>query len=164
MRRAAKLLPALAALFFLGACTTTEAATYGSTTDEFSWGLDINDQEGAKLVFGEPDTDNVWLGLYCRPGSARIDMIDFGGSNGSATRVTLVSGQSRTVAGVLAESDGMTGEMLHRAKLTADAPALKAFRQTGRLGFARKGAADAYSAATPAEKADIARFFTACGV
>lgn len=160
MRSTALLLPIVAS-FLLGACATGAAET---SNDVFSWGSSVSAEEGAKLVLGEPETDNVVVGFYCRPGSGQVEMIDFGAppDANAAKRVTLVSGKTRAVAAVVVEPNEMT-EVHRRSELSASNPVLQAFRATGRLGLARRGAADAYSAATPAEKAAVDSFFKSCG-
>ena len=160
MRRAARLLPALAALFFLGACTAQarSAPLFGNTADDYGWGADF-DSETAQLVFAVPESEVLWFGFYCRPGSGRVEFTDYGPT---ADALTLVSGPERTVAKVQRESDPLFEE-IGNGELAAETPLLAAFQRTGRLGLAGDArSADGYSAGTAEEMAAIDRFFSPC--
>lgn len=163
MKRAARLLPALAALFFLGACTAqARVALHGNADDSYGWGMNV-EEGAAQLVFGVPESDNLWFGFYCRQGSAQVEFTDYGPAP-AREALTLVSGQASTTAKVVREADPLFEEVRNGA-LAAAAPVLAEFRRTGRLGMpGGPTAADGYSAGTPAEMAAIEGFFSACGV
>lgn len=162
MRRAARLLPALAALFFLGACATPVAsAAAGDPADDYSWSMHA-DGNAAHLMFGVPDSDIVWFGMSCRTGSGRVQLTQYGSDSKADPRLLLASGGARQAIGVTREPNELHEETA-TAELKTSEPVLAAFRSTGRLGVTG-AAADGYSAATSAERAEIARFFAACSV
>ncbi len=163
MRRAARLLPALAALFFLGACSAEAAPTAlrGNAADDLGWGLNL-EGGSAQLVFGVPDSDVLWFGFYCQPGSGQIEFADYGPTPGAPAAVTLVSGQARATAKVVRQADPLFEEIAN-GDLNSGEPVLAAFRRTGRLGMpGGPTSEDGYSAATAEEMTAIEGFFAAC--
>jgi hypothetical protein len=159
MRRAAKLLPAIAALFFMGACSTAEAqAVHGDARDDLGW-VAVADSGRTNLLFGVADSDQIFFGLSCS-GAGRVAFADYSLSPEDARRgaLTLVSGEERALLPVRSEVDDTFA--MGTGELPANAPVLAAFRRTGRLGM--PGGKDGYSAATGAELAQIERFFRAC--
>ena len=160
MRRAAQILPALAALLLAGACTTPQALAAGDAGDEYSWGMHTGEGR-AHLMFGLPDSDVVWFGMSCRTGSGRVQVAQYGSDRRDGPRLMLASGKARQAVPVSREASDLHEEVAS-AELSASAPVLAAFRSSGRLGVSG-AASDGYSAATAAERAEIVRFFTACG-
>lgn len=118
-------------------------------------------QEGAKLVYGAPNSDDVRLMLDCMPGSGRIEVIQaYGPAHDSP--MTLSSGFSRTRLAGKAEDDGETGEKDAIAWTTPRSAALRQFRRSGRLVVSGPGYRSQVAVKT-AERQAVGRFFQACG-
>jgi hypothetical protein len=119
--------------------------------------------EGWKLAYGQANSDNVRLMLECQPGSRKIDLFDLGHAAArKGEMLTLTSGkvQSAIAAGV--EPDEAGGDrsvvIVHT---TPDLPALDGFRHSGLLAV-KLGSHEFALTASPAEKPEIARFFSGC--
>jgi hypothetical protein len=56
------------------------------------WGVSANTEEGAKLVLGVPDTDDVRMMLTCRPRSGQVD-VTVVARRGDPAAVVLQSGK-----------------------------------------------------------------------
>ena len=151
MKHASRLFPALAALLLTGACATTDALA-GDASDDLSWGVSLEEKQ-PRLLFGVPDSDVVFLGLYCRPGTGHVELTDFD-EKGAGRSLALVSGKDRATVPLKADRLG---------RLPVNHPVLAAFRRTGRLGGpGDRRALDGYSAGTETERAELNRFFRDC--
>jgi hypothetical protein len=122
------------------------------------YGLHFMDEGGsAKLAYGQANSDNVGLMLECAKGSRTVEISDV--ARGTAAKLRLQSGQARSdFGGAIAPGPGAN---IITARGASEAPALRAFRDTGRIevenGDRRYGVT-----ATPAEQVDVKRFFAMC--
>lgn len=125
--------------------------------------LDRNEDEGWKLAYGQANTDNVQLMLACKPGSRRIELFDAGHAptrNGAV--LVLTSGKVQSALTVTVEPDEASADgAVAIAHTTPDLPALDGFRRTGAIAV-KLGPREYSLTATPAEKSQIARFFSGC--
>lgn len=154
MKRAARLLPGLAASFFLGAC----ASAPQSTDDGRGWFADADPAE-AKLAYGAPQSDDVDLILSCAPRSGRVALMRSGPADPGG--VTLASGSRRVTVPGRSAPDLITGGLLTTGETPADTAVLRRFRDTGRLAVIRDGEPHALPA-TAAERAAIRTFLDSC--
>lgn len=163
MRHAACLISSLAALLVLGGAAQAETV-YGNAQDDLKWAA-VSDSDGHRLLFGAPETDEVYFGLSCRAGSGKVELANYGGfdspEGGAPTALVLTSADRRKALETVLISDPLSDEV-RKASVSLDEPLLATFQRTGRLGVALDGAADAYSAASAAERAEITRFFSTC--
>lgn len=152
------------ASFFAALLTLTLGAAKAASAEP-AW-VDVVENGGpSTLLFGEPDSDIIWFGVACRPGYGRVELLEFNASPASG-QLTLVSGERRANVAFKEEPGSNEGLDLavRKGELPIRAPLLSAFRATGRLGAASRGAAEALSAETSEERAAISRFFEACAV
>ena len=129
------------------------------------FGLDRNEDEGWKLSYGQPNTDNVLLMLECKPGSRKIDVFDLDRPktrNGAI--LTLSSGKVQSALPVNVQTDdGSEDGALIVAHATPDLPALDGFRHSGAIRVKLGSREFALTAnANASEKAKIAKFFNGC--
>ena len=149
-----KLALALIATAALGGCVTMDQGA-----DTRGWFFNAEGGE-TKLAYGTPQSDDAPLMLSCTGPTGRVIVSQTGVQAGDG--VTLASGGRRTTFYGQAEPDQLSGGTIVSAETKADAPVLSAFRRSGRLDIHENGRPAAIRA-TPAERAQIEQFFTACG-
>ena len=145
-------LPAvLLALGFTG-CASQQAAVPG-----YAWAFMNNPNEGPKLAYGRPSSDEVLLMMTCGGASDRVTLTATGLTGAQLT----VSSGGQTARLPAAKTPGMGDEGLLRAVTDRDTPVLSNFRRTGDLailhGDTRHGVA-----AAPADRDQVKAFFKAC--
>jgi len=152
MKRPLRFLPALAALFFLGACAAeAQPAAYG-------W-FSQADREELRLAYGAPRSDDAPLVFSCRPRSGEVTLRQ---SRPTAdARVTLAANGRPTVLAGEAEADPLGGGAVVRARASADAPVLRHLRDTGRVDVV-EGRRSVTLSATADERRAIRGFFDGC--
>ncbi len=120
-----------------------------------------NQDEGAKLAYGLENSDDLSLMLECRPGSGQVHVVQLFGPGRSGPLVLSSAGQRSILDGTALANDE-TGDNLVQAVTASMTPALVGFRETGKLEVSGKGYR--YSVvAKPNGKAEVSRFFAACG-
>jgi hypothetical protein len=113
----------------LGACATPVQ----KTPRAMSWGVSANAEEGAKLVLGVPETDDVRVVMMCQPRSGRVDLTIIG-RRGDPAAVELQSGKIvGHYAGAGVEDEETDGAFDIQLKLPADDPILGGLADTGKL-------------------------------
>ncbi|WP_309088330.1 hypothetical protein [Phenylobacterium sp.] len=124
----------LFAAMSLAACAHPVAPV--PTGPDMAWSLNHAEGEGAKLAYGQPQTDNVLLMLTCEPrsGAVRVSMSAPDGGGGKALRLSS-GGRSAKLAGQAAPS-GLGDGLLIEAEARADDPVLARFAQSGELAVA----------------------------
>jgi hypothetical protein len=142
----------------LCACASQMIPIAGSPN--MSWAFNQNPDEGAKLAYGAPASDNVLLMMTCAPGSSRVALSAMT-TEKSASGVTLISGDAKGVFRGAA-SEGFDGSIaLVEASAPASAAALKGFHKTGELALL-DGQRKIKIAAGAGDKPAVDRFFKAC--
>lgn len=164
MRHPARSLLAAAFLALGGGAIAQAETFYGNAADDLRW-ASLSDEDGNRLVFGAPGTDEVYFGLSCKAGSGKVELANYGGfdtpDESAPKAVVLTSADRRKALDAVRVSDPLS-DGVSKTSVSVDEPLMAAFKRTGRLGVALKGAADAYSAATAGERAEIDRFFSTC--
>ncbi|HZZ33221.1 MAG TPA: hypothetical protein VFE10_14645 [Phenylobacterium sp.] len=124
--RSAMALLAIAAAAALGGCAAQD--------ERLSWFFSEDRQEGAKLVLGVPDTDDLRLLALCQPHSGEVRLAVFG-RQGDPAVVELHSGKlwSRYVGAGIAEDEESLGALDIQVRLRADDPVLARVADTGEL-------------------------------
>lgn len=150
-----------AGLGALAGCAATQPASTGRADADFGLFVDENRDEGVKLAYGRANSDAVWLMLTCKPGTGRVEVIQTQGKDQDGP-VSLSSGFQSTRLDGKAEAEDGPGDFMIRASANTSDAALAGFRASGRLSVAGPGYRYRI-AATPAEREDVAHFFTRCG-
>lgn len=154
MRRRAIL--SLAASCLLAACAHQDAAR----APGMAWVLTETPEEGAKLAFGQPQSDNLVLMMTCRPASGEI-LLARTAAAGDAPTITLASeGREARFPGEATPFGSPSGVYVE-ASVSSSHPTLAAFRRTGGLTV-RDGAGDIVLPADRAAQGRIKAFFDAC--
>ena len=145
-----------AGLALLAACQQDGMNAGLSPTQGYSLHF-VDEGDRAKLAYGQANSDNVGLMLECAKGSRNVEISDVArGSNG---KLRLQSGQARSdFGGAIVPGPGAN---IVTASGSAQTPALRAFRDTGRIEVEHGGRRYGVTA-TPAEQVDVKRFFAMC--
>lgn len=163
--RVASPLMLLALSASLAACATAPTSTPGSDASapaplaDHDWFVKTDD--GAQvLTYGRSASDDVWLELSCRPGTASLQLAQYlPGEDGA---ILLESGgdterwPARLTPSEMGDADYLA------ATARADAPVFLRFR---RLGWLASHGPEGRTtmAAHPGSGANVERFFAACG-
>jgi len=133
--RAAVLVSLIAAMG-LSACATRTAQP-AAPAARMAWSLYETPEEGAKLAFGAPGSDDVPLLLSCRPGSGRV-AVNVGAPDEQPRDLALSSGRATSRFPAAFQPDLGEGSRLE-ATGPAAAPALTRFAATGELAVQADG-------------------------
>lgn len=139
----------------LAGCAATGRAR--PADPRMSWAFDQNPEEGAKLAYGPPATDDVPVMLTCHPRSGVVTISTAAPSTHVAPVLRLSSkGASSSARGaVVKDVFGPRLEAIAPAHLAA----LAAFAESGQLSIRVGGSA---LTATATDPATVRRFFAAC--
>ena len=172
MKRQGSWLLLAASAAVLGACSTTAprmstpSPVPGQAADGMKWGFDRgfdSDPQGeVKLAYGEPDTDNVGIMLFCRPKTASVQFVtDLDKGRPGRGVVRFESGKDKgRYAASLEKSEASDG-WIATGKIQLPDPVLSAFEKAGQISQVEDKTYP-QNARTAAERADIKRFFGAC--
>jgi hypothetical protein len=150
MRR--RVIASLIAIASLSACAhQTPQAMPG-----MAWSLNNADGEGAKLAFGQANTDNVLVMLTCQPRSGQV-MLSANAPNGAKPELQLASrgAQARYVGDV---SPDMGEGAVVEAKTHANDPVMANFAKSGDLAVTVAGR----RTTVPADRAKAQQFVESC--
>lgn len=141
----------------LAACT--HGGGYGAM--DLGWSLHHAEGEGAKLAYGQPDSDNVLLMMTCQPrsGQVLVSMTAPAGSAPASIELTS-SGRSSRLPGATAPAMA-EGASLVEAMAPANDPALQNFARTGDIAVVENGR-PAQMPVRRAERAAVSDFFAQC--
>ena len=148
----------------LTGCATDHKPVAGQDAgDDAAFGLAFNENpdEGAKLTFGRPDSDDLKLMLECKPGSGRVEIFQFSGPERSGP-MNLASGARTTRLAARAEPEDGPSDYVIRAAAQTGESALAGFRETGRLSVSGQGYRYEI-VAKPGELKAVSQFFGRCG-
>lgn len=122
-----------------------------------AFGLHYVDTGGAaKLAYGKANSDNVGLMLECDKGSGLVEISDV--ARGASALTLTAAGQKSAFNGDILSGPGAPVLV---ATAATDAPALRGFRQTGKVEVGN-GRLRYDVNANATERADVERFFNAC--
>jgi hypothetical protein len=140
-------------------CTHEDGGTALQTTMPADFGFHYLDEgPSAKLAYGQANSDNVGLMLQCAKGSRTVEVSDVVRSD-SAPTMTLASAGRRSDIAMKVQPG--PGAAVATGRTSAAAPALAAFRKSGRIEVSYAGLKYGM-AAKPQERASVERFFAAC--
>lgn len=122
----------------------------------YAWAFMDNPDEGPKLAYGRPSSDEVLVMMTC-PDPARVTVTAAG-----VTGADLVVGSGGALARLsAAATPGLGDEALLQAVADRDGPVLDNFRRTGDLALVRGGERHGV-AASPSDRGQVKAFFAAC--
>ncbi|MES3026467.1 MAG: hypothetical protein V4820_01290 [Pseudomonadota bacterium] len=150
------------AILGLGLSCLLTACTHGGYgAVDLGWSLHHADGEGAKLAYGQADSDNVLLMMTCQPKSGQVLVSMTAPDSVGLEAIEIASrGHSSRLPG--ASAPAMTeGSSLIEAMAPASDPALQSFARTGDIAVVENGRA-AHMPVRKAERARVADFFAQC--
>ena len=136
----------------LGACSHDQPREPG-----YGWNYMHSAEEGPKLAYGRPDSDDVVMMMACTPRASAVTLTATGLAGGE---IALASGRRVTRLRAQAAPSAMSEGVLE-ARTTVDASALSAFRRTGDLDLLVADERHTLDAA-PADQRQVKAFFKAC--
>jgi hypothetical protein len=136
----------------LGGCAHDPSSAPG-----YAWSYMNNPDEGPKLAYGRPDSDDVVMMLACAPGASAVTLTATGLSG---DEIALASGRMVTRLKARPAASDMSDGVL-QARTTVDASALRAFRRTGDLDLLVADERHSLDA-VPADRRQMKAFFKAC--
>ena len=171
MRLRAPALPAFAGLALsLAACATVEPtpptappAGPGSApapAPGYDWFFHTDD-DTARLAYGLAESDDLKLGLDCRRGGGRLEMVAIAEKGAKAEIHVESGGETERFPASSEPSQLHDGVFLSAGASTAE-PVFQRFRRVGWLAQWRDGEREAY-APQPGSAPNIERFFAFCG-
>jgi hypothetical protein len=126
-----------------------------------SWSFNHTQDEGLKLVYGQPRSDNVLVMLSCQPQSGEVE-VSVATSKDDVGVVGLVSREARLDLTSPAAPTPIEGVGVIIETAGTDDPALDGFAQTGELSV-RTAGRTLPAGARGADQALVSGFFTQCG-
>ena len=120
-----------------------------------AWSLTSTPEEGAKLAYGAPDTDNLVLMLTCLPKSGEVQVWLMGADAANPGALVLSSGERTARIPARRSEDGY--QAFHAAAPATDA-VFTSFAGAGTLGFALGGR----RTVLPGAGGDARKFVVSC--
>ncbi|MBI1406805.1 MAG: hypothetical protein GC145_11840 [Caulobacter sp.] len=155
MIRLTAILGMTAPLLLLGSCMHGQQAL----SSGMAWSLQQTPEEGAKLAYGAPASDNVVLMMTCQPGGGEVLVSTVSAT--PAPTIVLTSGRERSALAATDAPSGMgEGHYLEASTHSAD-KALARFARTGDLTLVQNSRSVRLAANT-ADRPQVAGFFKAC--
>jgi len=141
----------------LGGLTLSGCAHDRTSQAGYGWNYMNSPEEGPKLAYGRPDSDDVVMMMACAPRASAVTLTATGLAG---NEIALASGSRITRLRAQAAPTAMSDGVLE-AQTSVDASALSAFRRTGDLDLLV--ADDRHSLdAAPADQRQVKAFFKAC--
>ncbi|MBX3479567.1 MAG: hypothetical protein KF842_04145 [Caulobacter sp.] len=155
MIRLTAILGMTAPLLLLGSCMHGQQAL----SSDMAWSLQQTPEEGAKLAYGAPASDNVVLMMTCQPGAGEVTVSTV--SAAPAPAIVLASGRERATLAATGGPSGMGEGHYLEASTRAANKALARFARTGDLTLVQDSRS-VKLAANAADRPQVAGFFKAC--
>jgi hypothetical protein len=154
MIRPAAITVLTASVLLLGSCMHSQDAL----SSGMAWSLHETPEEGAKLAYGAPNSDNVALMLSCQPASGQVLVST--ASVAPAPAIVLKSGKSETALPATATPSMGEGHFLE-AGAKANDPVLASFARTGDITLVQ-GKERVKLSARSGDRPQISKFFATC--
>lgn len=150
------------AILGLGLSCLLTACTHGGYgAIDLGWSLHHAEGEGAKLAYGQPDSDNVLLMMTCQPRSGQVLVSLTAPASTALETIEIASkGHSSRLPGASAPAMA-EGSSLIEAMTPATDPALQSFARTGDIAVVENGRT-AHMPVRRAERASVSDFFAQC--
>ena len=145
--------------FFIAACALAVAGCSAQAAPDYGWSFQQNEQEGAKLAYGAPFSDDVVLMMTCAPGSGHVLLSAL--TERPKEELILTSGGARDrFSGEVLPSE--LGGLLLETQVEAKSKSLAGFARTGKLSMVAAGGETVSLAARGDEREGVSRFFEVC--
>ena len=154
MNRIVAITALTASVLLLGSCMHGQAYVAG----DMAWSLHETPEEGAKLAYGAPNSDNVALMMSCRPASGEVLVST--ASVLAAPAIVLKSGKTETALPATATPSMGDGHFLE-AGARANDPVLASFARTGDITL-MQGKDSMKLPSTSGDRPQISKFFATC--
>ncbi|WP_165188540.1 hypothetical protein [Caulobacter soli] len=148
---------ALLLVLTLGGLTLSGCAYDRSREPGYAWSYMDNADEGPKLAYGRPNSDDVVMMMACAPRASAVTLTATGLTG---DQIALASGHKVTRLKARTAASAMNDGVL-QAQTSVDASALRAFRRTGDLDLLVADERHSLDAA-PADQRQVKAFFKAC--
>lgn len=119
------------------------------------------DDGAARLAYGLAESDDLKLGLDCRRGTGRLEMVAIA-EKGAKPEILVESGGETERFPASSEPSQLHDGVFLAAEASTAEPVFQRFRRLGWLAQWRDGEREAY-APQPGSTANIERFFAFCG-
>ena len=119
------------------------------------------DDDAARLAYGLAESDDLKLGLDCRRGAGRLEMVAIA-DKGAKPEIHVESGGESERFRAASEPSELHDGVFLSAEASIAEPVFQRFRRVGWLAQWRDGTREAY-APQPGSEANIERFFAFCG-
>lgn len=139
--------------------TAAVCACQAQSAPGYAWSYQQDEQEGAKLAYGAPNSDDVLLMMTCAPNSGQVLMSAV--TERTQNELVLASGRARDRFTGELLPDEMGGGLLLEARASTDSRSLDGFARTGKLSWAAFGETLSLTAG-PDERAGVSEFFEVC--
>lgn len=154
MNRIAAMTALTASVLLLGSCMHGQAYVAG----DMGWSLHETPEEGAKLAYGAPNSDNVALMLICQPASGEVRVST--AAMQAAPAIVLKSGKTEAALPAVATPSMGEGHFLE-ADARANDPVLASFARTGDIVLVQ-GKDRMKLSAKGGDRPQINKFFASC--
>ncbi|MCC7267050.1 MAG: hypothetical protein IT546_06880 [Caulobacteraceae bacterium] len=142
----------------IGGCSHLQGG--GERADAMTWTLHATREEGVKLAYGQPNSDNVVVMMACQPRSQNV-RLSAPAPAGAPPQVTLVSrGERQLLSGQLGPAGGAGGQLVEVAVPTNSKP-LQGFASGGELSLVMGETSTKVNADRRA-RAAVSTFFATC--
>ena len=154
-------------------CATVEPAVPGDApplpatpgaaplpVDGYDW-FYSTDEDTARLAYGLAESDDLKLGLDCRRGAGRLEMVAIA-EKGAKPEIHVESGGETERFPATSEPSQLHDGVFLGAEASTAEPVFQRFRRVGWLAQWRDGEREAY-APQPGSTPNIERFFAFCG-
>lgn len=150
------------AIIGLGLSCLLTACTHGGYgAVDLGWSLHHAEGEGAKLAYGQPDSDNVVLMMTCQPRSGQV-LVSLTAPDAVGVEAIEIASKGHSSRLPGAAAPAMTeGASLVEAMAPATDAALQSFARTGDIAVMKNGRA-ARMPVRQAERATVADFVAEC--
>ena len=119
------------------------------------------DEDTARLAYGLAESDDLKLGLDCRRGAGRLEMVAIA-EKGAKPEIHVESGGETERFPATSEPSQLHDGVFLGAEASTAEPVFQRFRRVGWLAQWRDGEREAY-APQPGSTPNIERFFAFCG-
>lgn len=154
MNRTIAITALTASVLLLGSCMHGQSYVAG----DMGWSLHETPEEGAKLAYGAPNSDNVALMLSCQPASGNVRVST--NSVAPAPAIVLKSGKTETALPATTTPSMGEGHFLEAGARATD-PVLASFARTGDITLVQ-GKDSMKLSANGGDRPQISKFFAAC--
>ncbi|MES2721807.1 MAG: hypothetical protein V4656_01515 [Pseudomonadota bacterium] len=143
-------------------CLLASCAHQGqSNMPGMAWSLNHAEGEGAKLAYGQPQSDNVLIMMTCQPRSGRVLVSMTAPMDAPTDAIHLASKRNNSRLAAVATPGMGEGAVYVEANAPVTDRALASFAQTGDLSVVTKGRKAAMPVSS-SERVAVNGFFAAC--